>query len=272
MSASERQPIRRALISVSDKTGLLELAHALRAHAVEIWSTGGTANYLRAAQIAVVDVDSKTGFPEIMDGRIKTLHPRVHGALLGREQIDAEVMAEHGIEALDLLVVNLYPFAQTIANPACKLADAIENIDIGGPAMLRAAAKNHERVSVLSDPADYPEIIFALRLGGSTLAQRRRLAAKAFAHTADYDGRIAEYLGARAEQPATPEKFAPSMHLSLRRGDSLRYGENPHQSAALYLEQPCSPTTVAGARVLQGKTLSFNNLVDADAALSLIHI
>ena len=270
MSLSVRQPIRRALISVSDKSGLLEIAQALTAHHVEVWSTGGTASALRAAGIAVIDVSAKTGFPEIMGGRVKTLHPKIHGGLLGRMEQDAGVMAAHEIEPIDLLIVNLYPFSEVTAYRGCTLENAIENIDIGGPAMLRAGAKNHQRVSVIVDPADYAELGAALDLGGTTLTQRRRLAAKTYAHTASYDGRVAEYLGARENTPESPDRFAPSLHLSLRRGEPLRYGENPHQAAAVYLEQPPPPATIASASIVQGKTLSFNNLADADAALQAV--
>ncbi|MCE7929865.1 MAG: bifunctional phosphoribosylaminoimidazolecarboxamide formyltransferase/IMP cyclohydrolase PurH [Xanthomonadales bacterium PRO6] len=270
MISSALQPIRRALLSVSDKTGLVELAHDLVAAGVELWSTGGTARALREAGLAVTDVSRVTGFPEIMDGRVKTLHPKIHGGLLGRSGIDDAVMRQHEIAAIDLVVVNLYPFAATIARADCSYADAVENIDIGGPAMLRAAAKNHERVAVVVDPADYAELRTALKRGGTDAAQRRRLAATAYAHPARYDGQVAEYLGARAADPEQPEAFPPTLHLSLRRGEALRYGENPHQAAAVYLESPLPPASVAAARVLQGKTLSFNNLADADAALACV--
>jgi len=270
MSPFDRYPIRRALISVSDKTGLIELARSLHTHQVEILSTGGSAKTLRDASIPVIDVSQHTGFPEIMDGRVKTLHPKIHGGLLSRAGVDDAVMQAHGIEAIDLLVVNLYPFAQVIAEPDCSFEEAIENIDIGGPAMLRAAAKNHARVSVLVDPQDYALLGPALKSGGFDSAQRRTLSAKAFAHTASYDGRVAAYLSARADNPETPEAFAPYVQISLRRGEALRYGENPHQAAALYLEDPVPAGSIAAARILQGKTLSFNNLADADAALATV--
>jgi phosphoribosylaminoimidazolecarboxamide formyltransferase/IMP cyclohydrolase len=247
---------------------LLELARALAAGGVELISTGGTARHLREAGLAVRDVSELTGFPEIMDGRVKTLHPAVHGALLGRRGIDEAVMAQHGIVAIDLLVVNLYPFEATIAKPDCDLDEAIENIDIGGPAMLRAAAKNHARLSVVVDPADYAALATALAAGGTTLAQRRAWAAKVYAHTARYDGLVASYLGARGA--VEPARFAPTLHLSYERGTPLRYGENPHQAGALYLERGASSGTVATARVLQGKEVSYNNLADADAALECI--
>ena len=263
-------PVRRALLSVSDKHGLLDLARALDALGVELLSTGGTARALREAGLPVREVREITGFPEIMDGRIKTLHPRIHGGLLGRRGTDDAVMAEHGIAPIDLLVVNLYPFEQTVARPDCGLDEAIENIDIGGPAMLRAAAKNHAHVAVLVDPADYAPLIEALRgEGGTTLALRQRLAAKAYAHTARYDGLIADWLGAQIEH-ARGEPFAPTLHLALRRAYSLRYGENPHQAGALYLEAGAASGVAATARVLGGKELSYNNLADADAALECV--
>ena len=263
-------PVRRALLSVSDKHGLLDLARALDALGVELLSTGGTARALREAGLPVREVREITGFPEIMDGRIKTLHPRIHGGLLGRRGTDDAVMAEHGIAPIDLLVVNLYPFERTVARPDCGLDEAIENIDIGGPAMLRAAAKNHAHVAVLVDPADYAPLIEALHgEGGTTLALRQRLAAKAYAHTARYDGLIADWLGAQIEH-ARGEPFAPTLHLALRRAYSLRYGENPHQAGALYLEAGAAPGVAATARVLGGKELSYNNLADADAALECV--
>ncbi len=267
MSTGPVLPIRRALLSVSDKTGLLELAAALAAGGVELVSTGGTARSLREAGLAVREVADLTGFPEIMDGRVKTLHPRIHGALLGRAGADDAVMAQHGIAPIDLLVVNLYPFEQATADPACTWDHAVENIDIGGPAMLRAAAKNHARVTVVVDPSDYAGLVAALP-SGTTLVQRRQFAAKAYAHTARYDGLIAGWLGARAE--GETRRFAPTLHLSFERGQSLRYGENPHQSAALYVEGVTPPGCVAGARVLAGKELSYNNLADADAALECV--
>ena len=262
-------PARRALLSVSDKSGLIDLARGLDALGVGLLSTGGTAKALREAGLPVTDVSTLTGFPEIMDGRVKTLHPRVHGGLLGRRGIDDAVMEHHGITPIDLLVVNLYPFEQVTSAPDCTLADAIENIDIGGPAMLRAAAKNHEHVAVAVDPADYAEVLEALAHGGTSLALRRRLAAKTYAHTARYDGLVANWLGTRADADK-PEAFAPSLRLAFERRQTLRYGENPHQGAALYVEQDPPPGTVAGARVLAGKELSYNNIADADAALECV--
>ncbi|HET7359896.1 MAG TPA: bifunctional phosphoribosylaminoimidazolecarboxamide formyltransferase/IMP cyclohydrolase [Rhodanobacteraceae bacterium] len=264
-------PVRRALLSVSDKNGLADLGRGLDALGVELLSTGGSAGALREARVPVRDVSEVTGFPEIMGGRVKTLHPKIHGGLLGRRRTDDAVMREHGIEPIDLLVVNLYPFAQTVARPDCTLDEAIEHIDIGGPAMLRAAAKNHDRVLVVVDPADYAELIQTLRdHGGTTLALRRRLAAKAYAHTAAYDGMIADWLGARADTDGDGP-FAPTLHLALRRAQTLRYGENPHQGGALYLDAGAPRHgIVATARVLAGKALSYNNLADADAALECV--
>ena len=264
-----RHPVRRALLSVSDKSGLLELAAALSRHGVQLLSTGGTAKALREAGIAVTDVSSVTGFPEIMDGRVKTLHPKIHGGLLSRAGTDDAVSAEHGIEAIDLLVVNLYPFAQTVAKPGCTYDDAIENIDIGGPAMLRAAAKNHARVSVLTDPADYADFIACLP-DGSTAAQRRAWAAKTYAHTSAYDGQIAEWLSKHAASADEPALWPSTLHPAFALGSVLRYGENPHQAGALYVEKQAGAGTVAGARFMQGKELSFNNIADADAALECV--
>jgi phosphoribosylaminoimidazolecarboxamide formyltransferase/IMP cyclohydrolase len=264
-----RHPLRRALLSVSDKTGVTELAHALAAAGVALLSTGGTARTLREAGLAVTDVSAVTGFPEIMDGRVKTLHPRIHGGLLGRAGVDDAVMAEHGIAPIDLVVVNLYPFEATVARPGVGYDEAVENIDIGGPAMLRAAAKNHARVAVVVDPSDYPRVLAALAAGGTDAALRRELAAKAYAHTARYDGMIATWLGARRD-PAAPEPHAPTLHLSFERGTTLRYGENPHQSGALYVEAGAPAGCAATAEVLAGKALSFNNIADADAALECV--
>ncbi len=268
--SSERQPIRRALLSVSDKRGLVELARALDAAGVALLSTGGTAKALREAGLAVTDVSAVTGFPEIMDGRVKTLHPAIHGGLLGRASIDDAVMAEHGITPIDLLVVNLYPFAATVARAECTYDDAVENIDIGGPAMLRAAAKNHARVTVVVDPDDYADVAAAVAAGGSDAAARRRLAAKAYAHTAAYDGQIAAWLGARADAVDAPDSWPPTLHLDFDRVGALRYGENPHQRGALYREKGAPAGCIAAARFLQGKELSYNNIADADAALECV--
>ena len=270
MSDSSLVPIRRALLSVSDKTGLIELARGLDALGVALLSTGGTAKALRDAGLSVRDVSDVTGFPEIMDGRVKTLHPKIHGGLLGRRGIDDAVMQQHGIEGIDLLVVNLYPFEKTTASPDCTMDDAIENIDIGGPAMLRAGAKNHEHVAVVVDPTDYASLLESLHADdGTSLAFRRRLAAKVYAHTSRYDGIVASWLGARGATDRV-DQFPPTLHLDFDRKALLRYGENPHQNAALYLERNAAPGTISGARVLAGKELSYNNIADADAALECV--
>ena len=265
-----RLPIRRALLSVSDKTGLLELAKALSQHGIQLLSTGGTAKALREAAIEVTDVSQITGFPEIMDDRVKTLHPKIHGGVLSRSGIDDEVSAEHGIQAIDLLVVNLYPFAETVAKPDCHYDDAIENIDIGGPAMLRAAAKNHARVSVLTEPSDYAEFMTSLALGGSTAVQRRSWAAKTYAHTSAYDGQITEWLSKRSTSIDEPQAWSASLHPAFHLNSALRYGENPHQSGALYVEKNAGTGIIATAQFMQGKELSFNNIADADAALECV--
>ncbi|MEO8673118.1 MAG: bifunctional phosphoribosylaminoimidazolecarboxamide formyltransferase/IMP cyclohydrolase [Tahibacter sp.] len=262
-------PVRRALISVSDKSGLLDLARGLDALGITLLSTGGTAQALRGAGLPVTDVSQVTGFPEIMDGRVKTLHPKIHGGLLGRHGVDDAVMSQHGIAPIELLVVNLYPFEQTIARPDCSAEEAIENIDIGGPAMLRGAAKNHEHVAVVTEPGDYAEILQALHdQGGTSLQLRRRLAAKSYAHTARYDGLIANWLGARTGE--REDNYPTHLNLAFKRAQTLRYGENPHQSAALYLDYHAPRGIVASARVLAGKELSYNNLADADAALECV--
>jgi phosphoribosylaminoimidazolecarboxamide formyltransferase / IMP cyclohydrolase len=259
--------IRRALLSVSDKTGIVELARGLHARGVELLSTGGTARLLREASLPVHEVASITGFPEIMDGRVKTLHPRIHGGLLGRAGTDDAVMAEHGIAPIDLLVVNLYPFRQTIADPDCTRDAAVEQIDVGGPAMLRAAAKNHARVTVLVDPADYA-LLDSSDVPGTDLQARARLAAKAFAHTAAYDAAIAGWLTGSHDDD-TDDALPATFDLDLERAATLRYGENPHQRAALYRARGATGG-LAAARQLQGKALSFNNLADADSALECV--
>ena len=267
-----RHPPTRALLSVSDKTGLIELARGLAALGVALISTGGTAQALRAAGLSVTDVADVTGFPEIMAGRVKTLHPKIHGALLGRLGIDESVMAEHDIARIDLLIVNLYPFAATIAKPNVSDIEAIENIDIGGPAMLRAAAKNHERVMVLTDASDYANALEAIKAGQNSVAMRRALAAKAYAHTAEYDALVATYLRGGQVEPEQNDDFPANLTLTMQRAEILRYGENPHQRAALYLEAPLPKACIAGASFRQGKSLSFNNLADADAALECVKL
>ena len=263
-------PVRRALLSVSDKTGLLELARALVARRVELLSTGGTARLLAEAGVPATEVAAHTGFPEIMDGRVKTLHPKIHGGLLGRRGTDDAVMAAHGIAPIDLLIVNLYPFAATIARPGASYEEAIENIDIGGPAMLRAAAKNHADVLVVVDPEDYAAVLAELdaHQGGSEFATRARLAAKAFAHTARYDTVVAAYLAAR--QAGGDGGFPQTLPLVYEKVQDLRYGENPHQRAAFYRDPAARTAGVASARVLQGKDLSYNNIADADTAIECV--
>ena len=263
-------PIRRALLSVSDKTGLVDLGRGLDALGVQIISTGGTAKALREAGVACREVSDVTGFPEIMGGRVKTLHPKIHGALLSRDGSDDQVIAEHNIEPIDLLVVNLYPFEEVTSAPDCSFDEAVEEIDIGGPAMLRAAAKNNARVTVVVDPADYAELIQTLGAeSGTTQDMRRRLATKVFAHIAHYDAVIANWLGAHANDERD-EQFPISLHLGFQRQAVLRYGENPHQNAALYVERSTREGVVATARVLAGKELSYNNIADADAALECV--
>ncbi len=263
-------PVRRALLSVSDKTGIVEFARELQARGVELLSTGGTAKLLGEHGIAVKEVAEVTGFPEIMGGRVKTLHPKIHGGLLGRRGVDEAVMLAHGIEPIDLLVVNLYPFADTVARPGVSYEDAVENIDIGGPAMVRAAAKNHDSVAVVVDPGDYRAVLdeLAANLGGTTVEMRRRLSAKAFGATAQYDAMVAAYFtGAIGGGAAT---FPSDLNLSFRKHLDLRYGENPHQLAAFYADPRAIGASVTRAVQLQGKQLSYNNIADSDAALECV--
>ncbi|MEX1994039.1 MAG: bifunctional phosphoribosylaminoimidazolecarboxamide formyltransferase/IMP cyclohydrolase [Steroidobacteraceae bacterium] len=261
-----RQNARRALLSVSDKTGIVALARELQRLGFELLSTGGTARALAEAGLPVAEVAAETGFPEIMDGRVKTLHPRVHGALLGRAGIDDAVMREHGIRPIELVVVNLYPFAATVAQPDCSYEQAIEHIDIGGPAMLRAAAKNHARVTVLVDPADYPALLAELEDRAVPETTRRRLAAKAYAHTAHYDAMVAGWLRRQQSDTSCPDTLTPS----LQKKQDLRYGENPHQLAAFYADPLATGASIASATQLQGKELSYNNIADADTALECV--
>jgi phosphoribosylaminoimidazolecarboxamide formyltransferase / IMP cyclohydrolase len=264
------QPVRRALISVSEKTGVTDLARALAARGVEILSTGGTARLLRDAGLSVREVADYTGFPEIMDGRLKTLHPRIHGGLLARRGIDDAAMAEHQIAPIDLLVVNLYPFASAVAKPQGSYADGIENIDIGGPAMLRGAAKNHEFVAVVVDPTQYPRLLSELDAhdGHTTFELRAQLAASAFAHTAQYDTMVSQWL--MRQLHIAPATFPPTLPLVFEKVQDLRYGENPHQQAAFYRPAGVPVSGIAGARVIQGKELSFNNIADADTAIGCV--
>jgi phosphoribosylaminoimidazolecarboxamide formyltransferase/IMP cyclohydrolase len=263
-------PIRRALLSVSNKDGLVDLARALRARNVEILSTGGTASLLEQHGIDVKQVSAHTGFPEIMDGRVKTLHPKIHGGLLGRRGVDEAVMQQHGIEPIDLVVVNLYPFAATVAKPDCTIDDAIENIDIGGPAMVRASAKNHERVAIVVDPLDYNTVLAEIEAQGEvTATTRRKLAAKAYAHTASYDAMVAAYLNKITHGEGASE-YPDLLSLQYRKRMDLRYGENSHQSAALYIESGAQGASIGTASQVQGKALSYNNIADADTAFECV--
>jgi len=261
--------ISRALISVFDKSGVVNFARFLAVSGVEILSSGGTAKLLLENGISAIEVSDYTGFPEMMDGRVKNLHPRIHGGILGRRGIDKEVMEIHGIKPIDLVVINLYPFEATVARPDCDLGTAIENIDIGGPALIRAAAKNHESVGVIVDTADYDSVIAELQNGDGSLteATRFRLAAKSFAHTSKYDAAVAEYLGRRLEGS---DAFPEQLLLWFSRTQNMRYGENPHQNAAFYIEANAPQGSIASARQLQGKELSYNNIADADAALECV--
>ena len=267
-------PITRALISVSDKTGIVEFAQALAQAGVEILSTGGTAKLLAEKGLPVIEVADYTGFPEMLDGRVKTLHPKVHGGILGRRDLPEHVakMAEHGIGNIDLVCVNLYPFEATIANPDCTLEDAIENIDIGGPTMVRSAAKNWAHVAIVTDSADYAALADELRANAGKLSKPTRfaLAKKAFTHTAAYDGAISNYLTslAEGEVTGTPERvaFPNRLNLQLVKVQDMRYGENPHQAAAFYRDLDPAAGSIANYRQLQGKELSYNNIADADAA------
>ncbi|MFM8332317.1 MAG: bifunctional phosphoribosylaminoimidazolecarboxamide formyltransferase/IMP cyclohydrolase [Candidatus Methylumidiphilus sp.] len=260
--------VTRALISVSDKTGVADFARALSALGIEILSSGGTAKLLTANGIPAIEVSDYTGFPEMMDGRVKTLHPKIHGGILGRRGLDEGVMAQHGISPIDLVVVNLYPFEATVAKPDCDLETAIENIDIGGPALIRAAAKNHNAVGVVVDAADYAAVIAELQAeGGLSDATRFKLAAKSFAHTSQYDAAVAEYLGQRVD---AAEAFPETVLLRYSRAQSMRYGENPHQQAAFYVERDAPAGSIAKAKQIQGKELSYNNIADADAALECV--
>ena len=269
---TEIRPIKRALISVSDKAGVVQLAQQLAERGVEILSTGGTAKLLTENGVSVKGVSSITGFPEMMDGRIKTLHPRIHGGLLGRRGKDEDVMSEHGIAAIDLLVVNLYPFEATIARDDCDLPMAIENIDIGGPAMLRAGAKNHRDVTVLVDANDYATVIEAIdNNGGTDLSQRFGFAAKVYAHTARYDGIVANYLQNQVVTMSDEDSvYGQTLNLQFEKVQDMRYGENPHQNAAFYKESNQTEASVSTANQIQGKALSYNNIADTDAALECV--
>lgn len=273
------KPIKRALLSVSDKTGIVEFATALNQAGVELLSTGGTAKLLSEAGLPVTEVSAHTGHPEIMDGRVKTLHPKIHGGILGRRGQDEAVMEENDIAAIDLVVVNLYPFAATVAKEDCTLEDAIENIDIGGPTMVRAAAKNHKDVTIVVNAKDYAGVLEEMNdnSGSLTYATRFDLAIKAFEHTAEYDGMIANYFGAKVDAVECEDdcdhehsEFPRTYNIQVSKKQDLRYGENSHQSAAFYVENDIQEASVATAEQLQGKELSFNNIADTDAALECV--
>ncbi|MDF7679355.1 bifunctional phosphoribosylaminoimidazolecarboxamide formyltransferase/IMP cyclohydrolase [Enterobacteriaceae bacterium ESL0689] len=271
------RPIRRALLSVSDKTGIIEFAQALSARGVELLSTGGTAHLLAEQGLSVTEVSDYTGFPEIMNGRVKTLHPKVHGGILARRGLDDDLMTQHAIAPIDLVVVNLYPFAQTITHDDCSLEEAIENIDIGGPTMIRAAAKNHKDVTIIVASSDYNTVINEMdaNKGSLTPATRFNLAIKAFEHTASYDGMIANYFGGlvppyHGDIQQASGRFPRTLHLNFIKKQDMRYGENSHQQAAFYTEENVKEASVATAQQLQGKALSFNNIADTDTALECV--
>ncbi|ELB2803026.1 TPA: bifunctional phosphoribosylaminoimidazolecarboxamide formyltransferase/IMP cyclohydrolase [Vibrio alginolyticus] len=272
------RPIRRALISVSDKTGIVEFAQALAERGVDILSTGGTARLLAEQGIAVTEVSDYTGFPEMMDGRVKTLHPKVHGGVLGRRGQDDDVMEKHGINPIDMVVVNLYPFAETVAKEGCTLADAVENIDIGGPTMVRSAAKNHKDVTIVVNAGDYGRVITEMDANDKSLTLETRfdLAIAAFEHTAAYDGMIANYFGTMVpsygenKEGDEESKFPRTFNQQFEKKQDMRYGENSHQAAAFYVEANPQEASVSTARQIQGKALSYNNIADTDAALECV--
>ncbi len=274
MQGQTLKKISKALISVSDKTGVVEFARKLAQHGIEIISTGGTAKLLRENGLNVRDVSDVTGFPEMLDGRVKTLHPKIHGGILGirNNETHRAKMQEHGIEPIDLVVVNLYPFQQTVQKPEVEMEEAIENIDIGGPAMIRSAAKNHNDVAVVVDPSDYETVASELdrREGALTLSLRYQLAVAAFKHTADYDKEIARFLASKQATQTDLFGLPDVIEINLRKMAALRYGENPHQRAALYKIAGSNERGVATAEQLQGKELSYNNLIDSDAAWELV--
>ncbi len=270
MSTKDLVAVRRALISVSDKSGIVEFATELASLGVALLSTGGTYRMLRENGLDVTEVADYTGFPEMMDGRVKTLHPKVHGGILGRRGQDDAVMSEHGIDAIDMVVVNLYPFEATVANPDCTLEDAVENIDIGGPTMVRAAAKNHAYVNIVVNASDYAGIIEEMRAndGATSLATRFDLAIKAYEHTSAYDGAIANYFGRKV--PGGSDNFPRTFNTQFHKVQEMRYGENPHQQAAFYVEAAPAEAGIATATQIQGKELSYNNVADTDAALECV--
>ena len=268
---SDLKKVSRALISVSDKNGIVDFARALNALGVELLSTGGTFRLLQENNIAVTEVSDYTGFPEMMDGRVKTLHPKVHGGILGRRGTDDAVMAEHAIKPIDMVIVNLYPFAATVADPNCTLPNAIENIDIGGPTMVRSAAKNHKDVAIVVNSSDYATVLEEMQANEGQLdySTRYALMVKAFEHTAGYDGMIANHFGAR-DTDNNERDFSDTFNVQYFKTQEMRYGENPHQKAAFYTEANPTEASVATAKQLQGKELSFNNIADTDAALECV--
>ena len=269
---NDQIPVRRALISVSDKEGIADFARALHNLGIELLSTGGTYRLLDAEGIDVTEISDYTGFPEMMDGRVKTLHPKVHGGILGRRGQDDDVMDKHDIPPIDMVVVNLYPFAATIARDDCDLSMAIENIDIGGPTMLRAAAKNNAFVAVVTKPTDYSRVLSELKDNNGCLCQQTRfdLAVSTFEHTAKYDGAIANYLGKKVENPEQDADFPRTFNTQFLKKQEMRYGENPHQKAAFYIDEDSHENSVSTATQLQGKALSYNNINDTDAALECV--
>jgi len=272
MTSDNSGAIRRALISVSDKTGIVPFAQALSDLNIEILSTGGTYKLLASENISAIEISDYTGFPEMMDGRVKTLHPKVHGGILARRDIDQKVLIEHDIPPIDLVVVNLYPFEAAVANPNCDLPTAIENIDIGGPTMLRAAAKNNKFVAAVVNPSDYDRVIELLTRNDGSLDQQTRFdfAVKTYEHTAAYDGAIANYLGTKLEQSDKSSIFPRTFNTQFIKSQEMRYGENPHQKAAFYVEKTPKDASISSAQQLQGKALSYNNIADTDAAVECI--
>ncbi|MFV4845740.1 bifunctional phosphoribosylaminoimidazolecarboxamide formyltransferase/IMP cyclohydrolase [Edwardsiella tarda] len=271
------RPVRRALLSVSDKTGIVEFARALHQRGIELLSTGGTARLLSEAGLPVIEVSDYTGFPEMMDGRVKTLHPKIHGGILGRRDRDSDIMQQHEIKPIDMVVVNLYPFAQTVARPDCTLEAAVENIDIGGPTMVRSAAKNHNDVAIIVNNHDFDRVIAEMDANHGSLSQATRfdLAIKAFEHTAAYDSMIANYFGTlvapyHGDTSNPGGRFPRTLNLNLVKKQDMRYGENGHQQAAFYVEEPVREASIATAQQLQGKALSYNNIADTDAALECV--
>ncbi|WP_078000540.1 bifunctional phosphoribosylaminoimidazolecarboxamide formyltransferase/IMP cyclohydrolase [Edwardsiella tarda] len=271
------RPVRRALLSVSDKTGIVEFARALHQRGIELLSTGGTARLLSEAGLPVIEVSDYTGFPEMMDGRVKTLHPKIHGGILGRRGRDSDIMQQHEIKPIDMVVVNLYPFAQTVAHPDCTLEAAVENIDIGGPTMVRSAAKNHNDVAIIVNNHDFDRVIAEMDANHGSLSQVTRfdLAIKAFEHTAAYDSMIANYFGTlvapyHGDTSNPSGRFPRTLNLNLVKKQDMRYGENGHQQAAFYVEEPVREASIATAQQLQGKALSYNNIADTDAALECV--